>query len=134
MRDVVLKALQAVALCTVILAAGTVVVYLPRVGLPVAPDAAQAFTRAEFITIILSAVTAILSALMIMIAILAFWGYATLREEARRTAKEIASTVAKEIAGPVAAREARAFASQAPEGSRDEPESIAEAFSRDDAR
>ena len=46
-------ALKAATSLGVIVAAGMAVIYLPTMGAPVAPDQAQAFTRAEFITIVL---------------------------------------------------------------------------------
>ncbi|MBF0307060.1 MAG: hypothetical protein HQL39_11815 [Alphaproteobacteria bacterium] len=68
------------------------------------PDGDHAFTRAEFITIMLMAVTIVLAALTLIVAIAAIWGYYQIQEAATKAATEMADKVAKEVAEAVAAR------------------------------
>lgn len=72
--------------------------------------------RADFVTIILTAVTVVLAALMIILAIAAVWGYTQIKEGAegvaREKAKEKAERVAQDVASEVAMREARALMAQ----------------------
>jgi len=82
----------------------TAVIYLPTRGLPVAADQTQAFTRAEFITIVLTAVTVVLAALGLILASLAVLGFTQIQ----RSANETAERIAREVASTTAAREARA--------------------------
>ena len=126
-RLALMALLQALALCAAIVASGEAAIYLPRMGMAVAPDAAQAFTRAEFITIVLAAVTAVLAVLMILLAILAFWGYNSLREEVKKAA--VANAV--QAAVPIAVREARAAAEQVVGGAKNKQEDIAKEFGDD---
>ena len=120
-----LKIATCVAVC---LAAVAAIVYLPSMGAPVAPDQAQAFTRAEFITIVLTAVTVVLAAMAIMLAIAGFYGYVQLRASVHDVARRTAERVAREVAEPVAARSARAAVQR---GEQTGADGIAEAFSDD---
>jgi len=106
----VFNSLQVLALVGVIAAAIEATIYLPRVGAFAPASTQNAFTEAEFITIVLAAVSVMLTALAIFLAVAGFFGYVQLRASAHKVARETADRVAREVAPPVAAREARAAA------------------------
>jgi hypothetical protein len=109
-----LLGLAAAALFAVVFVA---FVYVP--GLlphpPVPP--ADAFTRADTITIVLTAVTVILAALAIVLALVGVFGYlqiksaakASARSVAEKAATEAAERIAREISTTVATREAEKY-------------------------
>lgn len=64
------------------------------------------FTAVELLSLILGALAVMIAVLTVFLAVLALWGYNSLRE----AAKEIATTVAKDIATTVAKRTAEEVA------------------------
>lgn len=78
--------------------------------LPVPPPGVE---YKDLITIILTAVAVLLAAVTVIIALLAFWGYNSIRESAEKVAKETAERVAARTAEPVAARVALQVAERA---------------------
>ena len=95
----------------IVVAAG-LFTFLTRMRGPVTPDAYHAYSQAEFVTIILSAVTVILTTLAIVLALGRAVGYVTIRDAATRGAEAEARRVATEIAAEVAARTAEQVATQ----------------------
>lgn len=74
------------------------------------------FSRTDFITIVLSAISVLLAILGIMMAILGAVGYVAIRDGAKKTARDtakaISKMVARDTAATVAARTAQAYDSQ----------------------
>ncbi len=68
----------------------------------------------DLVTILLTAVTVILAATALFVAVLAVWGYTTIRQHAETTARNVAADIAREEARKVAATVAArsAFAAQ----------------------
>lgn len=72
----------------------------------------------DFISILLTAISVILAAVTIFIALLAIWGYTSIKAAAMTSAEikateiaaQVADKIAREVAMPVAAREAQAAA------------------------
>ncbi len=112
------------------------VVYLPELNKPAIPEAAIGFSRAEFITIILSAVTVVLTALTLVLAVAGAIGYVTIRDAARDRAGEVAggvaARVATEIATGIAARTAETMANQVAGRDEEAGDDIAKAAGEDD--
>jgi hypothetical protein len=108
------------------------VVYLPRIGQPVGEAAHEAFSQAEFVTIILTAVTVILAALTIVLALAGAVGYVTIRDAARGAAEAAARERAEEVARSVAGRVAESVATQVSGRSQDAGDQIARAAGDDD--
>ena len=94
------------------------IIYLPR--LSNSPHSSSAsFNNTDFVTIILSAVGVILTALTIVLAIAAVAGYVTIRDAIQSSSKDIAERIAREITKTemvevrsIAARVAEEIASQ----------------------
>jgi Na+-transporting methylmalonyl-CoA/oxaloacetate decarboxylase gamma subunit len=97
-------ALLLLGVSAIVVIAVMAVVYLPRFGTQAVAEVGSAFSRAEFITIILAAVTVILAALTIVIAAAAVVGYVAIRDAATKAADKTASAVAAEKAEEVATR------------------------------
>lgn len=112
------------------------VLYLPTYLGPAAPPTDPAFTRAEFITIILASVSAILTALAIMLAVAAVVGYRQLEVAAKGAASAVARQVAeaetRKVAEPLAARVASEVARQV-SGDSASGDEIAKAVGGEDA-
>ena len=127
--------------CFFLVAAVALFIYLPRLGAPAAPDAREAFSRAEFVTIILAAVTVVLAALTIVLAVAGAVGYVTIRDAAtaaaERAAAEIATKKATEIATErsetVATRVAEQTASSVAGRNQKAGDQIAQAAGDEDA-
>lgn len=100
--DCVLWALRLLALASVIAAGIIAALYIPSwsPSPPANPEAA--FTRAEFITIILTAVTVILAALAIVLALAGVVGYVQIKSAAEAEARKAAEARAEEVAARVA--------------------------------
>ena len=110
----------ACAAATVAAVAG--IIYLPQlVPRPVAPPDSS-YTRAEFVTIVLTALTAVLAALAIVVAVVGAIGYVQIKSAAKSAAADIARETAKRVARStaeeVAVREAeKAFSTLRPDDS-----------------
>lgn len=128
--------IKLVAWLIIAAAAASVIYWLPHIaGVPVnisaAPSNSPGFTQAEFISIILTAVTVVLGALAIMLAIAAFWGYNSIRESAQRAGEVEARKVATDVAQVIAARVAEKTVQQSAEGSSKDGDAIAAAVGRE---
>lgn len=84
----------------------------------------------DLLTIILTALAALLAAIAIFIGILAIWGYASIRDAAMRAAESKAEEIAIRVSEPVATRVAEA-AVRATAGD-DRTDELTEALSRKD--
>lgn len=133
-----IKDIAIICLCIAGVAAACVFIYwspylagVPPAKEPSAPTVAG-FTQAEFISIILTAVTVVLAALAIILAIAAFWGYTAIREGAVEAAKIEARKVARSNSEVVAARVAEEAAQQSMERAFNEGDAIANAAGMED--
>jgi hypothetical protein len=120
---------MALAAVAVTLAAIMAMIYLPQSALrpTAAPD--NPYTRAEFVTIVLTALTAVLAALAIVVALVAAIGYVQIKNAAKSAAGDIArdaaERIAKEVAETVAVREAEKTLSTLRQGDSEAADQIA---------
>lgn len=127
-------ALVGLAAVAVTVAAIMAMVYLPQTALRPAAPPENPYTRAEFVTIVLTALTAVLAALAIVVALVAAIGYVQIKNAAKSTAGEIARETAEQmatkVAETVAARVAeKMFSTLGPQNDSDAADQIARAQS-----
>lgn len=95
---IVMRAMALLATAALVTLAIFAAVYLPGRGIMAGAEVGSAFTRAEFITIILAAVTVILAVLAIVLAVAAVAGYVAIRDAAIKAAEIAATRRAEEVA------------------------------------
>ena len=81
-----------------VLAAWALLAYIVTRGFSLGTAAAP-FTSVEFISLILGALAVMIAVLTVFLAVLALWGYNSLREAAREIATAEAKRTAEEVAG-----------------------------------